>query len=40
MLPISGTAIRCMISEPAPMLHMIGRRLAMIASKRARRDTG
>ena len=32
MPPIIGTAIRCMISEPAPVLHMIGSRPAMIAT--------
>ena len=26
MPPIIGTAIRCMISEPVPVLHMIGSR--------------
>src|SRR5262245_37578794 len=30
--PIIGTAMRCMISEPAPELHMIGKSPAMIAT--------
>jgi hypothetical protein len=29
--PIIGTAIRCMISDPAPVLHMIGSRPAIMA---------
>jgi len=32
MPPIIGTAMRCMISEPVPLLHMIGSRPAMIAT--------
>ena len=32
MPPIIGTAMRCMISEPAPVLHMIGSSQAMIAT--------
>src|SRR6267378_725915 len=32
MPPIMGTAIRCMISEPVPVLHMIGSRPAMMAT--------
>ncbi len=32
MPPIIGTAMRCMISEPVPLLHMIGNRPAMIAT--------
>ena len=32
MPPIIGTAMRCMISEPVPVLHMIGSRPAMIAT--------
>lgn len=31
MPPIIGTAIRCIISEPAPVLHMIGNSPAIIA---------
>ena len=30
--PIIGTAMRCITSEPAPVLHMIGRRPAMMAT--------
>src|SRR3954465_6009807 len=30
--PIIGPAMRCMISDPAPVLHMIGSRPAMIAT--------
>ena len=32
MPPIIGTAMRCMISEPVPVLHMIGNRPAMMAT--------
>ena len=32
MPPIIGTAMRCMISDPAPVLHMIGSRPAMMAT--------
>ena len=32
MPPIMGTAMRCMISDPVPVLHMIGNRPAMIAT--------
>ena len=31
MPPIIGTAMRCMISDPAPVLHMMGNRPAMMA---------
>jgi hypothetical protein len=31
MPPIIGTAMRCMISDPVPVLHMIGSRPAMMA---------
>ena len=30
--PIIGTAMRCMISEPVPALHMIGSNPAMMAT--------
>src|SRR6266702_5389338 len=33
MPPIMGTAMRCMISDPVPLLHMIGSRPAMIRSE-------
>ena len=32
MPPIIGTAMRCMTSEPVPVLHMIGRSPAMMAT--------
>ena len=32
MPPIIGTAIRCMISEPVPLLHKIGSSPAMMAT--------
>ena len=32
MPPIIGTAMRCMTSEPGPVLHRIGNRPAMIAT--------
>ena len=32
MPPIMGTAMRCMTSEPVPVLHMIGKSPAMIAT--------
>jgi len=32
MPPIMGTAMRCMISDPVPVLHMIGSKPAMMAS--------
>jgi hypothetical protein len=32
MPPIIGTAMRCMISEPVPVLHMIGSSPAVIAT--------
>ena len=32
MPPIIGTAMRCMTSEPVPVLHMIGMRPAMMAT--------
>ncbi len=32
MPPIIGTAMRCMISEPVPVLHMIGNSPAMMAT--------
>ena len=32
MPPIIGTAIRCMISDPVPVLHMIGSKPAMMAT--------
>ncbi len=34
MPPIIGTAIRCVISEPVPVLHMIGSSPAMIRRSR------
>lgn len=34
MPQIMGTAIRCMISELAPLLHMIGSKPAMMATTR------
>jgi hypothetical protein len=33
MPPIIGTAMRCMTSEPVPVLHMIGGRPAMMAAR-------
>ena len=32
MPPIIGPAMRCIISEPAPVLHMMGNRPAMMAT--------
>ena len=32
MPPIIGTAMRCITSEPVPLLHMIGNSPAMIAT--------
>ena len=32
MPPIIGTAMRCMTSEPVPVLHMMGSRPAMMAT--------
>ena len=32
MPPIIGTAMRCMTSEPAPVLHMMGSRPPIIAT--------
>ena len=32
MPPIIGTAMRCMISEPVPLLHMIGNKPPLMAT--------